>query len=669
MSTVPCETCVKRGCGAICPNGSLTSGKGNRLVLANTEELHSKIEGLTSRIRELEDALRIVQAEISDRPHPLLQNNIADLLRDTTSATNVPELSQNDPQVPPSDKSENEAVLDAFGTLTIGTRGETTFLGGTARSEPPLKSASLPITLSFPRLSKPIIDAWLPESDLAPVDHELRKQVFGLLPSLSEAIRLCDIYLEYGQMMWHSISRAELFDELLAGIYRADAYCAVFGLAVKLGYRIGLHLHSARWKLDDSIVQRRSSVFWQLFSLDTWQSFFAGRPPCMSPDWIDCPFPEDSNEVIGENGQKEMSWRIWSCKFTKLLHHVMTTALGSHPPSYSTVLELDRKIRDFPIPPHLRPKCEENIPPPSITFHVQRQILLAVKEATLLNLHRFYFAQALQEQPRDLLKHKYGPSVMAAYRSAWRLIEGHAHAMKALPRIFARINLFWSHSLSAAIVMCMIVTRSPTSSMAASSLRELDVVHDVFRQAAPTSRPAANLLDSITKIWEKGHEAVDYPDTEDPYCLSELDRLGGGKTHLISSPAATPPAVSPPSTASEGDSSSSSQSGWGGAEFPNTMHPRIMQDMRVFDGFEPSPFSAGVLEYTNPESFLQAMSDVQFSGPNIFGSEIYNGQPQNVANFNPQAHQFVANGVGPAFLQDAPVLDSAWQSFVEQLGF
>lgn len=54
---VPCAKCVSRGCGSICPDGTLAPGKGNRLVLANTEELHARIDAMADRNKALEKAL------------------------------------------------------------------------------------------------------------------------------------------------------------------------------------------------------------------------------------------------------------------------------------------------------------------------------------------------------------------------------------------------------------------------------------------------------------------------------------------------------------------------------------------------------------------------------------------------------------------------------------
>ena len=46
------------------------------MVLAGTQELHERIDDLCSRIRELEDALRDLQGQHSDEPHPLLRTDV-----------------------------------------------------------------------------------------------------------------------------------------------------------------------------------------------------------------------------------------------------------------------------------------------------------------------------------------------------------------------------------------------------------------------------------------------------------------------------------------------------------------------------------------------------------------------------------------------------------------
>lgn len=61
----------------------------------------------------------------------------------------------------------------------------------------------------------------------------------------------------------------------------------------------------------------------------------------------------------------------------------MTTAFGAKAPPYTMVLDLDRKIRDFPVPNYLQPSCNElEMPAPAQELIMQRYIVLASKEAS-----------------------------------------------------------------------------------------------------------------------------------------------------------------------------------------------------------------------------------------------------------------------------------------------
>jgi len=59
--------------------GVLVSGKGTRFILANTEQLHSKIQDMSDRIRSLEDALQALHSEHTgnaNQPHPLMETEL-----------------------------------------------------------------------------------------------------------------------------------------------------------------------------------------------------------------------------------------------------------------------------------------------------------------------------------------------------------------------------------------------------------------------------------------------------------------------------------------------------------------------------------------------------------------------------------------------------------------
>jgi len=122
----PCASCVKKGCAAICPKGSLTTGKGNRFILANTEVLHDKIGVLSTRVRQLEDALAEAYSMYNSERHPLLSDELLQIKRP------LERESRNEIPTPP--EAESAEAIDAVGSLSISDTGRTNFYGQTANS-------------------------------------------------------------------------------------------------------------------------------------------------------------------------------------------------------------------------------------------------------------------------------------------------------------------------------------------------------------------------------------------------------------------------------------------------------------------------------------------------------------------------------------------------------
>lgn len=98
----------------------------DRFILADTEQLHRKISEMSERIRQLEDTVAIFQAGVSNERHPLLRDDLLTIkfgpeVRRTVDEEHTREtLSQ---------------AIDALGTLTIGSHGETKYFGRSGGSE------------------------------------------------------------------------------------------------------------------------------------------------------------------------------------------------------------------------------------------------------------------------------------------------------------------------------------------------------------------------------------------------------------------------------------------------------------------------------------------------------------------------------------------------------
>ncbi|PIL31283.1 transcription factor [Ganoderma sinense ZZ0214-1] len=708
---VPCETCTKRGCAALCPEGSLiTGGKGTRQAVADVEELKKKLEQMETRSNALETALRTLQATVSDIPHPLLQENAgppgahfsASPSADTPASSGG-SGSQQGPMM-----SDEEDVLDAFGTLTLGLRGETRFFGQTSRSEYLIHAperSTINENVRFPRLSKELVKEANLELDIPCRSKEIGIEMMKLLPPLSQACQMCETFLEYGRYVWYPLPRNYIFDDVVSLVYsswRDSSECNIgsthllalmwmiyalstlfdvntppyaieaheyyllsrlslrfappahdttltsiqtmiymsqylemsdcepahtqshkawmtMGHAVKMGHSVCFHMSSSRWRLSDSAALQRHRVFWQLFFQDTWLSFGFGRPPSINVAFVDCEMPMEPEVFSKEQDLREVGYHIWTWQYTKLLHSIMTTAFAAKPPSYAKIMELDRRVRDFPIPESLRVRCGvEEDPAPTTALVMQRVLGTLLKETSLLNLHRPYFCQALNDMPQDPLRHRYGPSVMAIYRSAWRIFAAARIAYRRAPTIAARMGVLWSYALAGSIVMCLLVIRAPTTNLATSSLTELDEMCSLFEEAASQSQIASNSLNAMKKLQKQAHDALNkmHAAEEIAGIRTELERLGG-KTHFIrlSNPpekphcrdmedvecsdaappdsdghARSPPHAGPSAIANPIPQASGAAGTCEPPLQPDMIHPTIMEDMQRFDmdGFDGS---------------------------------------------------------------------------------
>ncbi|KAF9465748.1 hypothetical protein BDZ94DRAFT_1214127 [Collybia nuda] len=180
----PCQSCVKRGCGSLCPEGALTSGRGSRFILANTEQLHEKITQLSDRVRQLEDALGSLQSTCSNQPHPLLS---PELLRVKTSQDLyiTPSSTQPGPSEPalgPKDDPLGESVVPLpsshISNGVVSTSQGYSYPPHRERPPPEVPPDILQLSSTFPF-------PWM-------VDLKIRKRIRDSLPPRNEALAICE---------------------------------------------------------------------------------------------------------------------------------------------------------------------------------------------------------------------------------------------------------------------------------------------------------------------------------------------------------------------------------------------------------------------------------------------------------------------------------------------
>ncbi|KAH9053247.1 fungal-specific transcription factor domain-containing protein, partial [Lactarius vividus] len=215
---IPCQSCQRRGCASLCPNGSLATGQGTRFVIAATEHLHRRIARMGDRIRELEDALSVLQASHSSEAHPLLCEGA--LLLDTDKPDEQPQESE--------DEGADE-ITKSLGTLTVSDHGVSRFFGFTGGSdllllenddsvgspsqttESDSSRSSLPLHLQRFSYSFPFTPTGTVKQNIDAIKN--------YLPPWERASVMAEAYLASATWIFRSVTRPQLINEMLPAIY------------------------------------------------------------------------------------------------------------------------------------------------------------------------------------------------------------------------------------------------------------------------------------------------------------------------------------------------------------------------------------------------------------------------------------------------------------------
>ncbi|KAK2465637.1 hypothetical protein APHAL10511_002181 [Amanita phalloides] len=664
----PCSNCVKKGCAAICPTGSLTTGRGNRFVLANTEVLHDKITDLANRVRQLEDALHDSHAVHSSATHPLLAEDLLQikrpLERDRADQISIKE-----------ERSEGIDTIDALGSLSISHNGRANFYGKTANSwyllkneegsseDDPLPENGSLMPTNIPSLHHAFPFAQVPTS-LAESYHTALTES---LPHKATARALSKIYFRHAAWMYTPISENEFLDTILEPFYEPDrtpldatmshrlailymvlalgtmldldrpfnspetmhyyqlARAAlslesvleepsasavqalllmthfmflsemgsprwvIMGIVVKLAISIGLHRDSVRWNLDPEDTQKRRKLFYEVYTYDLWQSLTFGRPPSFSLVHVDCKFPFS---LPDEKANVDTAFRAWKHQYTaECMSQVMDEAFSAKPPRYKVIQELDKKVRNWYVPPILRinvsgsPKMGKEMDDTSVELTMQRFTTFAIKEMTLFYMHRGFFAQALEGNPADPMASKYAESVLAAYRGACTFVGEMDSLFNQHQALLERLWFYFTHVFSCAIVLGTIAAK-PQLSLARSAQVYLETAYNLFSRVSDSTR-IAKILPILQALREKAHSShLNLKQLPPPDSKSDLEGLYalGGMTRLVSRKTTSP------SSSQAGSVSPASQ----------PASPHIVRDSISYQQ-QPPPWSTFNSHHVSPE--------------------------------------------------------------------
>ncbi|KAF7985873.1 hypothetical protein HWV62_43740 [Athelia sp. TMB] len=187
---------------------------------AETEDLHRKMSQMSQCIRDLEDALALLQASVSADNHTLLRDELL-------SIKNVPEKQRS--AEPESIEDSPADPVDAFGTLTIDDSGESRYFGASAGSETLLSVKSepddnSPKTEAMPELLN-TLSATFPMGSQCPPGPEASENamimLLSFLPPRHRATSLCETFLEKAAWLFRPVKRDELMQDILTPIYAA----------------------------------------------------------------------------------------------------------------------------------------------------------------------------------------------------------------------------------------------------------------------------------------------------------------------------------------------------------------------------------------------------------------------------------------------------------------
>ncbi|GLB41965.1 putative fungal specific transcription factor [Lyophyllum shimeji] len=563
--TFPCQSCIRRGCPGICPDGTLAATKGNKVLMAQAQRLSEQVKSLNSRIRELEAALAQSRRAGDEADRRASSSDIS-----------------NDESI--------KAVSEAIGSLSLGLDGQAKYHGESAGSE--------------------YLQDLLPQEEIQPTKRteiELPDEIlslmhafpFGLkdcpynkslfiryLPSRQRAVDLACIYYKRVAWMYDPISSAEFSTSILEPIYGTNEYpatnalhshkLAVFfmilangtlydahpsattlaeqyyalaraalsldsvllevtcatvqalflvfrfvydasqadkeerwlltGLTTRIAHTIGLQRDSAAWDLEADEVQRRRRLFWELFTWENWSSLVHGRPGTLFIQHTDCQFPKDLEPFVDASGDRELGFHAWKFRYSaQCLSASMEHLFSTTAPPYSALLSIDKVIRNCAIPKHLR--CPDGQSDSAYSWSteparaLQQYCALCVRDSNLLYIHRSYFSQAVQQAPDDPLRHRYQFSVLTAYQTSCRLISTLRSLYPVCP-LAGHVWFFWSAVFSSCTVLAGLVVHSPGCRLAKEAMRGLETAVPFFEEGSKLCRPPS-VLSSLQRFHKR----------------------------------------------------------------------------------------------------------------------------------------------------------------------
>ncbi|GJE98290.1 fungal-specific transcription factor domain-containing protein [Phanerochaete sordida] len=565
----PCQSCRKRGCAEICPEGALTGGKGSRFILANTEQLHDKIKTMSERIQQLEDALRSSNTKLSPAEHPLLRQELL-LIKKS------PELFGIDQQMMVHDTTPERRTEDQPRTspAVSSKDGEEYATTSNTPVGQHYHSRQPEISPELARLSRSFPSPW---SICFELDLDMRQRLRDMLPRREDAEHLCE-QARRNAFWQHQPDASETFlPNLIHSVYttslpallphRLGLFLMVLAIGTMVDLRHGPDRHKAEMYhnlaraalcevplMDDTSLDAVNALFfmewylltfsdnkkaleyaWGIMGLATRLAYSIG----IHRDGVRSKLiPEESDkrrtlfwDLVGADARLALMLRRPPSVCMRNVDARQPAFNGDSPDAqyhhwqYSFLAHcmlpvLDRVTSTQPtgyteilgLDNRVRnfdvPPMLQMVDNDRVTTNeaMQQAMTACTREIALLHLHRNYFTQALTSSQEFSIKHRYAPSVLAVYSSACKLIWTVDALYSWEPALSSRFMVFWSNCFSAACALCFLVSRAPSLGITPRALQELDKVLTLFKDVGDHVPKVASYLHILDKLVARGRE-------------------------------------------------------------------------------------------------------------------------------------------------------------------
>jgi hypothetical protein len=155
---------------------------------------------------------------------------------------------------------------------------------------------------------------------------------------------------------------------------------------------------------------------------------------------------------------------------------VAARMVSAEAPNYATIMDLDRKVREFPIPEDASamaasagPANDEQLTPAGTIMRCLRSHAREVSKCSVLStrihrlltstivllyIHRGFFAKAITDHPLNPLRSQYAPSFLAAYRASATILQTVRDQFAVHPKLCSRFWSMWTFAFTASVSAC-----------------------------------------------------------------------------------------------------------------------------------------------------------------------------------------------------------------------